>query len=989
MYRISSIDIIKLIIFLIITDATIDFLKEKAVSHFAKTSLYEKARQVLRDKNLLILTGHPGEGKTAMAAHLALEGGTKKENCIKLESVRDWKDVDWSLRCFNTVIIDDIFGGISLDNERLREWKTVLNDIEQRATNKELRVIITSRRYIIEEAKYKMDKIKMFHETDGYIVHLDSRDLTPDEMKQILSTVLERNGIDKADVDVDVCVTEARGEHGEYNYWLRSKEKEECVFGFPECAILFATKEMLKDFKTGFFRKPELHFKSYIKHLYKPNKTDSFYMFIALVAVWAEQNHTIKKTDLKNPKNVSAHIRKVAKCFGITIDHEFVESVKFALDAYTGFLVLFNDDSGKYTFYHNVIGEMVGVVLGDNKPEECIKLCQRDFFIKRVTIDDARKRDLQVSIPERMYPDLCEKFIKLLTHQDCSEKQQSERDLISVDTPTETSTNKRIKVDLDILLHDAFEVSSFRECFTKHVVSKNLVFQPVKDKYCSFSYPLIVATCLGKLDSVKNLLKHGAHVNLQDNDGQTVLHHAAFRGHSDVMKELLDSKADVNARDNNSKTALHHAASRGHSDVMQMLLDRKADVNAIDDDGYTPLHCAAKNGHVNAVKTCLSNGADVNIVDTALHLAAYAGHSDVMQMLLDRKADVNAMDDDGYTPLHCAAKNGHVNAVKTCLSNGADVNTKIHDAASCEHSDEDSLDSEGYVKRKYNINKTALHLAAYYGHSEVMQVLLDNKADVNARDIDGTTPLHYAAYSGNLIAIKICLSYDEDVNIKNKDGDTALHCAARGGHSDVMKELLDRKADVNVTNNPSSKKTPLHCAAWRGHLNAVKTCLSYGADVKMTDAMEWTALHSAVVSGNSDVMKELLEKKADVNAKDYFGKSPLHDAAIAGHLNAVKTCLRYGADVNMQDRSKKTALHHAAYHDHSDVMKELLENEADVNAKESWGKTPLLLAANNENLIAVKICLSYGADVNTEDYESQIPIHYALAQLKVILTWYM
>jgi len=82
------------------------------------------------------LTGHPGEGKTAMAAHLALEGGTKKENCIKLESVRDWKDVDWSLRCFNTVIIDDIFGGISLDNKRLREWKTVLNDIEQRATKK-------------------------------------------------------------------------------------------------------------------------------------------------------------------------------------------------------------------------------------------------------------------------------------------------------------------------------------------------------------------------------------------------------------------------------------------------------------------------------------------------------------------------------------------------------------------------------------------------------------------------------------------------------------------------------------------------------------------------------------------------------------------------------------------------------------------------------------------------------------------------------------
>jgi len=153
LYRIRNTDIVKLIIFLIITDATLSFLEVKADSHFAKTSFYDKAGQVLRDKSLLILTGHPGEGKTAMAAHLALEGGTKKENCIKLESVRDWEDVDWSLRCFTTVIVDDIFGGISLDHERLREWKTVLNDIEQRATNKELRVIITSRRYIKEEAR--------------------------------------------------------------------------------------------------------------------------------------------------------------------------------------------------------------------------------------------------------------------------------------------------------------------------------------------------------------------------------------------------------------------------------------------------------------------------------------------------------------------------------------------------------------------------------------------------------------------------------------------------------------------------------------------------------------------------------------------------------------------------------------------------------------------------------------------------------------------
>jgi len=224
-----------------------------------------------------------------MAAHLALEEGTKKEHCIKLESARDWEDVDWSLRCFTTVIIDDIFGGISLDHERLKEWKTVLNDIEQCAKKKELRVIITSRRYIKEEAKYEMDKITMFYETVVFTVHLDSRDLSSDEMNHILTAILKRNGIDKKAVDVDMCVTEARGA-----FDFKSGEREDCVFGFPECAVLVATRTLICH-GSNFFKSPEFHFKTYIEQLYKPTETDQFYKFIALVAVWAENNRTICK----------------------------------------------------------------------------------------------------------------------------------------------------------------------------------------------------------------------------------------------------------------------------------------------------------------------------------------------------------------------------------------------------------------------------------------------------------------------------------------------------------------------------------------------------------------------------------------------------------------------------------------------------------------------------------------------------------------------
>ena len=137
-----------------------------------------------------------------MAAHLALEVGLKSENCLKLECARDWKDVNWDLGCFTVVIIDDIFGEICLDPERLSNWKTVLNNIEQFSINNNLKVIITSRSHIMEEANDKVDKETMFKKSSKHLVHLNSRSLSEDEMRQILKSTLMRNDMLKY-VDLD------------------------------------------------------------------------------------------------------------------------------------------------------------------------------------------------------------------------------------------------------------------------------------------------------------------------------------------------------------------------------------------------------------------------------------------------------------------------------------------------------------------------------------------------------------------------------------------------------------------------------------------------------------------------------------------------------------------------------------------------------------------------------------------------------------------
>jgi len=945
----------------IIVDATKRFLEIKADSHFVKTSLYDKAEQVLQNKNLLFLTGNPGEGKTTMAAHLALDVCTRKENCIKLESARDWADVNWSLRYFTTVIIDDIFGGISLDHERLREWKTVLNDIVQIANDNELKVIITSRHYIKEEARYEMDKITMFNDSAGYTVHLDSRDLSSDEMKQILDIIIKRNGIDGNDVDVDMCVTKARGA---FNFKLG--EREDSVFGFPECAVLFAT-ETLKSHGSDFFKSPEYHFKAYIEQLYNPKETYQFYKFIALVAVWAEKEHTIKEIDLQNPQNVSTHINNIANCFGIKIDHEFVECVRFSLNAYTRFLLIDRNDSGEYTFSHNVIGEMVGVVLGKYKPRECIKLCERDFFMKRVTIIEYGKNDLKVTIPERKYTYLFEKFIKLLVHEERSRQKQSGGVVDRfVNALTQAFVKKCIDVDIDILCHEAFGIKPFVELFTKYIVDNNLADM-------IFNTRAIITT--------RHFVNSFTLTDIPPNNEQLYLLDQILLKKHIVLAEQILLQIELFLRPNTKlcsdsvcviinelPTLLSNVlkSSRVHlnsecSFQMAKYLGAKESCRQF---SY-PLIVATSENKLEVVKCLLKHGAWVNVKDckgqTALHMAAQNKNLEIMKELLNWKATTTVMDHLGQTPLHCSAEKGDLNAVTMLLRSWFDV----------------------YRKDCYG--RSALHCAASGGHSDVLTKLLDSAAYVDAKTMSGSTSLHFAASGGHLNAVQTCLKYGADVNITDNSNRTALACAAHQKYFDVVKELLDHKADVNVKH--IFGYTPLHFAALDRthlneearvrHLNDVQMCLKYGADVNILNDSNQTALHVAVYGENCDIVKELLEKNVDVNAKDINGKTALHNAAEHGSLEAVLMCLKYSADVNMKCNCNITPFHYAALGGHVDIMGYLLNSTLDVNARDIYVRTPLHIAYLQGNIKAFIKRLKSGADINMMDYDRQLALHIA------------
>ena len=196
--------------------------------------------------------------------------------------------------------------------------------------------------------------------------------------------------------------------------------------------------------------------------------------------------------------------------------------------------------------------------------------------------------------------------------------------------------------------------------------------------------------------------------------------------------------------------------------------------------------------------------------------------------------------------------------------------------------------------------------AAAFGHRDVAELLLANKAEVNAKDDDGHTPLHAAAFNGRRDVAELLLANKAEVNARDDDGATPLHYAARQGHRDVAELLLANKAEVNARDDDGA--TPLELAALNGHRDVAELLRQHGRqDTTITDAR----IHDAARDCDSKKVKALLKGNPDlVFSKNNSGMTPLHAAAYNGCKDVAELLLANEADVNAKDRRWHDAIAH-------------------------------------------------------------------------------
>ncbi|KAH6855577.1 hypothetical protein B0I37DRAFT_282095, partial [Chaetomium sp. MPI-CAGE-AT-0009] len=216
-------------------------------------------------------------------------------------------------------------------------------------------------------------------------------------------------------------------------------------------------------------------------------------------------------------------------------------------------------------------------------------------------------------------------------------------------------------------------------------------------------------------------------------DALLPLYSASYLELGSIICKLLDPPSPGHrlSRNQTSASILSAAAGQGHVEIVRLLLERGAHP-----DSWS-LFLALRSGFGDIAKLLLGHGADVFATDAAaLCAASSSGHREMVEYLLDMGVDPNQPGHSAQTPLLEAAKSGHKVIAKLLLTRGAR-------------------------------GETALAAAVEFGNYELVQLLLEEGADINTQKCN---PLHLSITMGRQRIVELIVKRGGDINLRDAYG---------------------------------------------------------------------------------------------------------------------------------------------------------------------------------------------------------------------------
>ncbi len=262
----------------------------------------------------------------------------------------------------------------------------------------------------------------------------------------------------------------------------------------------------------------------------------------------------------------------------------------------------------------------------------------------------------------------------------------------------------------------------------------------------ALEFNLMFAASQGYDSEVERLLKKGADIDRESDEGATPLVFAVANNHPSTVRLLLKHNPDINKKTSSSETPLIISVKNRNTEIAESLIRGGADVDLADKNNATPLHFAAFYGGFNVADLLLYYEADCNIKandgTTPLMAAIWSEYPDVADLLIQNGANMEARDKDGFTPFLIAAQNGDTLMMNLLLKEGVDL----------------------YEKNNYNYNALAITIEA--NQKPAFELLLSKGDKWISIDKESVNPYRVASAFGRSEMIRIL----EKNNISGRQG---------------------------------------------------------------------------------------------------------------------------------------------------------------------------------------------------------------------------
>lgn len=242
---------------------------------------------------------------------------------------------------------------------------------------------------------------------------------------------------------------------------------------------------------------------------------------------------------------------------------------------------------------------------------------------------------------------------------------------------------------------------------------------------------------------------------------------------------------------------------------------------------------------------------------------------------------------------------------------------------------------------------TALGVACFAGHTEIVRILLDHGASPNPLS-PKNNPVFLSASSGHADALELVLARGGDPE-PGPEVDPPLGFAANG---EVAELLIQAGAEVNKGTGMNND-TPLHRAAAELRADVVEVLLKHGADASKGNQRGITALMRMWITESTEFLDDPAEKT----------------------WRTLRALLDAGADPNSQDIRGNTALHYLARNVHAtaEMVHEIVKHGASLQTKSASGRTPYQMGRYYGRPPNDPVMVALRGDLSEEAAEAQIP----------------